>query len=84
MRFSLFDVGLLDLDEFNLDLTDLDLDLGFFYQKAAATRAKLFSLPANISYVGAKDGDSLKITEPPDGTIIKGYCSLAREKKARV
>ncbi|KAL7245496.1 hypothetical protein ACSBR2_000766 [Camellia fascicularis] len=35
MRFSLFDVGLLDLDEFNLDLTDWDLDLGFFYQVRA-------------------------------------------------
>ncbi|KAI8011127.1 UPF0481 protein [Camellia lanceoleosa] len=52
--------------------------------KAAATRAKLFSLPANFSYVGAKDGDSLEITEPPDRTIMKGYCSLAREKKGRV
>ncbi|GFY84609.1 nitrilase/cyanide hydratase and apolipoprotein N-acyltransferase family protein [Actinidia rufa] len=46
---------------------------------AAAAGAKLLCFPENFSYVGAKDGDSLKIAEPLDGPIMKGYCSLARE-----
>ncbi|THG23268.1 hypothetical protein TEA_020233 [Camellia sinensis var. sinensis] len=48
-------------------------------KEAAAAGAKMLCFPENFSYVGAKDGDSLKIAEPLDGTIMKGYCSLARE-----
>ncbi|KAF7147540.1 hypothetical protein RHSIM_Rhsim03G0121100 [Rhododendron simsii] len=48
-------------------------------KEAAAAGAKLLCFPENFSYVGAKDGDSLKIAESLDGPIMKGYCSLARE-----
>ncbi|XP_059666156.1 deaminated glutathione amidase, chloroplastic/cytosolic [Cornus florida] len=48
-------------------------------KEAASTGAKLLCFPENFSYVGAKDGDSLKIAETLDGPIMKGYCSLARE-----
>lgn len=48
-------------------------------KEAAAAGAKLLCFPENFSYVGAKDGDSLKIGEPLDGPVMKGYCSLARE-----
>ncbi|PSR93052.1 Nitrilase-like protein [Actinidia chinensis var. chinensis] len=48
-------------------------------KEAAAASAKLLCFPENFSYVSAKDGDSLKIAEPLDGPIMKGYCSLARE-----
>ncbi|KAI8563728.1 hypothetical protein RHMOL_Rhmol03G0131400 [Rhododendron molle] len=48
-------------------------------KEASAAGAKLLCFPENFSYVGAKDGDSLKIAESLDGPIMKGYCSLARE-----
>ncbi|XAR72073.1 Nitrilase [Bertholletia excelsa] len=48
-------------------------------KEAAASGAKLLCFPENFSYVGAKDGDSLKVAQPLDGPIMKGYCSLARE-----
>lgn len=47
-------------------------------KEAASAGAKLLCFPENFSYVGAKDGDSLKIAETLDGPIMKGYCSLAR------
>lgn len=40
--------------------------------------AKLLCFPEAFSYVGAKDGDSVKIAEPLDGPIMQRYCSLAR------
>lgn len=40
--------------------------------------AKLLCLPEAFSYVGARDGDSVKIAEPLDGPIMQRYCSLAR------
>ncbi|CAH9065474.1 unnamed protein product [Cuscuta europaea] len=46
---------------------------------AASAGAKLLCLPENFSYVGVEQGDSLKIVEPLDGPIVRGYCSLARE-----
>lgn len=48
-------------------------------KEAASAGAKLLCFPENFSYVGAKDGDSLKIAETLDGPIMQGYCSLARE-----
>ncbi|KAM7499214.1 hypothetical protein LguiA_023628 [Lonicera macranthoides] len=48
-------------------------------KEAASAGAKLLCFPENFSYVGAKEGDSLKIAEPLEGPIMKGYCSLARE-----
>ncbi|GJX88507.1 nitrilase-like protein 2 [Tanacetum coccineum] len=47
--------------------------------EAASAGAKLLCFPENFSFVGAKDGESLKIAEPLDGPIMKGYCALARE-----
>ncbi|KAK2979318.1 hypothetical protein RJ640_013282, partial [Escallonia rubra] len=48
-------------------------------KEAASAGAKLLCFPENFSYVGAKDGDSLKIAESLDGPIMIGYRSLARE-----
>uniref|UniRef100_A0A165WDC8 CN hydrolase domain-containing protein n=1 Tax=Daucus carota subsp. sativus TaxID=79200 RepID=A0A165WDC8_DAUCS len=48
-------------------------------KEAASAGAKMLCFPENFSYVGAALGDSLKIAEPLDGPIMKGYCSLARE-----
>ncbi|KAH9767973.1 Deaminated glutathione amidase /cytosolic [Citrus sinensis] len=57
-----------------------NLFLEFVYPKEAASAgAKLLCLPENFSYVGDKDGDSLKVAETLDGPIMQGYCSLARE-----
>ncbi|KAH9703352.1 Deaminated glutathione amidase /cytosolic [Citrus sinensis] len=47
-------------------------------KEAASAGAKLLCLPENFSYVGDKDGDSLKVAETLDGPIMQGYCSLAR------
>ncbi|KAH9767974.1 Deaminated glutathione amidase /cytosolic [Citrus sinensis] len=56
-----------------------NLFLEFVYPKEAASAgAKLLCLPENFSYVGDKDGDSLKVAETLDGPIMQGYCSLAR------
>ncbi|XP_071711441.1 deaminated glutathione amidase, chloroplastic/cytosolic [Rutidosis leptorrhynchoides] len=48
-------------------------------KEAASAGAKLVCFPENFSFVGAKDGESLKIAEPLEGPIMKGYCALARE-----
>ncbi|CAN1148515.1 Deaminated glutathione amidase, chloroplastic/cytosolic [Linum perenne] len=48
-------------------------------KEAASAGAKLLCLPESFSYIGARDGDSVKIAEPLDGPIMKKYCSLARE-----
>ncbi|ESR49404.1 Deaminated glutathione amidase /cytosolic [Citrus sinensis] len=50
-------------------------------KEAASAGAKLLCLPENFSYVGDKDGDSLKVAETLDGPIMQGYCSLARESR---
>lgn len=47
-------------------------------KEAALAGAKLLCFPESFSYVGAKDGDSVKIAEPLDGPIMQRYCSLAR------
>ncbi|XP_049355112.1 deaminated glutathione amidase, chloroplastic/cytosolic [Solanum verrucosum] len=48
-------------------------------REAASAGAKLLCFPENFSFVGDLEGESLKIAEPLDGPIMKGYCSLARE-----
>ncbi|KAL3523741.1 hypothetical protein ACH5RR_016575 [Cinchona calisaya] len=48
-------------------------------KEAASAGAKLICFPENFSYVGDLAGDSVKIAEPLDGPIMKGYCSLARD-----
>ncbi|KAK9913343.1 hypothetical protein M0R45_037161 [Rubus argutus] len=48
-------------------------------KEAAAGGAKLICFPESFSFIGAKDGDSLKVAEPLEGPIMKQYCSLARE-----
>ncbi|KAF8397597.1 hypothetical protein HHK36_016517 [Tetracentron sinense] len=46
-------------------------------KEASTAGAKLLCLAENLSYVGAKHGESLKIAEPLDGPVMQGYCSLA-------
>ncbi|KAJ8464526.1 hypothetical protein OPV22_027078 [Ensete ventricosum] len=48
-------------------------------KEAAAGGVNLLCLPESFSFVGAKDGESLKIAQPLDGPIMQRYCSLARE-----
>ncbi|KAL5733375.1 hypothetical protein ACOSP7_032714 [Xanthoceras sorbifolium] len=48
-------------------------------KEATSAGAKLLCFPEIFAYVGAKDGDSLKVAEPLDGLIMQQYCSLARE-----
>ncbi|KAI9118798.1 hypothetical protein K1719_010243 [Acacia pycnantha] len=48
-------------------------------KEAALAGAKLLCFPEAFSFVGAKDGDSVKIAEPLDGPIMQKYCCLARE-----
>ncbi|KAJ8759871.1 hypothetical protein K2173_009972 [Erythroxylum novogranatense] len=48
-------------------------------KEAASAGAKLLCLPESFSYIGEKDGDSVKVAEPLDGPIMQQYCSLARE-----
>ncbi|XP_010455291.1 PREDICTED: nitrilase-like protein 2 [Camelina sativa] len=48
-------------------------------QEAALAGAKLICFPENFSFVGDKQGESVKIAEPLDGPVIQRYCSLARD-----
>ncbi|WJX15499.1 Deaminated glutathione amidase, chloroplastic/cytosolic [Trifolium repens] len=48
-------------------------------KEAASAGAKLLCFPEAFSFVGAKDGDSVRIAQPLDGPIMDQYCSLARE-----
>lgn len=47
-------------------------------QEAASAGAKLLCFPESFSFIGANDGDSVKIAEPLDGPIMQQYRSLAR------
>ncbi|KAK3422389.1 hypothetical protein EUGRSUZ_G02782 [Eucalyptus grandis] len=49
--------------------------------EAASAGAKLLCFPESFSFIGANDGDSVKIAEPLDGPIMQQYQSLARESK---
>lgn len=48
-------------------------------QEAALAGAKLICFPENFSFVGDKEGESVKIAEPLDGPVMERYCSLARD-----
>ncbi|KAI9157738.1 hypothetical protein LWI28_027204 [Acer negundo] len=48
-------------------------------KEATSAGAKLLCFPESFAYVGANDGDILKVAEPLDGPTMKQYCSLARE-----
>ncbi|OVA18214.1 Carbon-nitrogen hydrolase [Macleaya cordata] len=61
------------------DLTSNFNTCSLLVQEAVAAGAKLLCFPENFSFVGAKDGDSIKIAETLDGPIMQKYCSLARE-----
>lgn len=50
-------------------------------REAAAAGAKMICFPESFSYVGSNAANTVKIGEPLDGPIMKGYCSLARESK---
>lgn len=47
-------------------------------KEAVSAGAKLICFPESFAFIGAKDGDSLKIAEPLDGPVIQQYQSLAR------
>lgn len=47
-------------------------------KEAASAGAKLLCFPEAFSYVGTKDGDSVRVAQPLDGPIMNQYCSLAR------
>ncbi|KAM1274770.1 hypothetical protein ACFX2I_024600 [Malus domestica] len=44
-----------------------------------AAGAKLICFSKSFSFIGAKDGDSLKIAELLEGQILQKHCFLARE-----
>ncbi|KAL1194840.1 Deaminated glutathione amidase, chloroplastic/cytosolic [Cardamine amara subsp. amara] len=48
-------------------------------QEAALAGAKLICFPENFSFVGDKEGESVKIAEALDGPVMQRYCSLARD-----
>ncbi|XP_074565566.1 deaminated glutathione amidase, chloroplastic/cytosolic isoform X1 [Curcuma longa] len=50
-------------------------------KEAAAAGVTLLCLPEAFSFIGAKEGDSLKIAEPLEGPIMQRYCSLAGNSK---
>ncbi|XP_020586872.1 nitrilase-like protein 2 isoform X2 [Phalaenopsis equestris] len=61
-----------------------DLDANYatcsrLVKEACAAGVKFLCFPECFSFVSAKDGDSLKVSEPIDGPIMQKYCSLARE-----
>ncbi|XP_020592628.1 uncharacterized protein LOC110033100 [Phalaenopsis equestris] len=63
-----------------------DLDANYatcsrLVKEACAAGVKFLCFPECFSFVSAKDGDSLKVSEPIDGPIMQKYCSLARYMK---
>ncbi|KAM1202743.1 hypothetical protein FF1_018852 [Malus domestica] len=40
---------------------------------------KLIYYSKSLSFIGAKDGDSLKIAKPLEDPILQQYCFMARE-----
>lgn len=47
-------------------------------KEASSAGAKFLCFPESFSFIGANDGDSVKIAEPLDGPIMQRYQSLAR------
>lgn len=48
-------------------------------KEAASSGVKFLCFPEVFSFIGSKDGESIKIAEPLDGPIMQRYCSLAKE-----
>uniref|UniRef100_A0A803Q4E4 CN hydrolase domain-containing protein n=1 Tax=Cannabis sativa TaxID=3483 RepID=A0A803Q4E4_CANSA len=48
-------------------------------KEAASAGAKMICFPESFAFIGAQDGESLKIAQPLDGPMMQQYCSLARE-----
>ncbi|KAJ1265456.1 hypothetical protein BS78_08G078100 [Paspalum vaginatum] len=48
-------------------------------KEAAASGVKFLCFPEVFSFIGSKDGESVKLAEPLDGPIMQRYCSLAKE-----
>ncbi|KAL5206915.1 hypothetical protein ABZP36_035124 [Zizania latifolia] len=48
-------------------------------KEAASAGVKFLCFPEVFSFIGSKDGESIKIAEPLDGPIMQRYCSLAKE-----
>ncbi|XBH90519.1 hypothetical protein VPH35_082154 [Triticum aestivum] len=48
-------------------------------KEAAAAGVKFLCFPEVFSFIGSKDGESVKLAEPLDGPIMQRYCSLANE-----
>nr|CAB3462135.1 unnamed protein product [Digitaria exilis] len=46
--------------------------------EAAASGVKFLCFPEVFSFIGSKDGESVKLAEPLDGPIMQRYCSLAK------
>ncbi|KAI3968913.1 hypothetical protein MKW92_042755 [Papaver armeniacum] len=61
------------------DLTSNFNTCSHLVKEAVAAGAKMICFPENFSFVGAGDGESMKIAEPLDGPIMQKYRSLARE-----
>ncbi|KAF8661077.1 hypothetical protein HU200_057178 [Digitaria exilis] len=49
-----------------------------FSNEAAASGVKFLCFPEVFSFIGSKDGESVKLAEPLDGPIMQRYCSLAK------
>ncbi|WVZ90313.1 hypothetical protein U9M48_036623 [Paspalum notatum var. saurae] len=47
--------------------------------EAASSGVKFLCFPEVFSFIGSKDGESVKLAEPLDGPIMQRYCSLAKE-----
>jgi hypothetical protein len=47
-------------------------------KEAASSGVKFLCFPEVFSFIGSKDGESIKIAEPLDGPIMQRYCSLAK------
>lgn len=50
----------------------------YFVEEAVSNGVKLLCFPENFSYVGAKQGDGVRVAQALDGPIMQGYCNLAR------
>ncbi|KAF2318638.1 hypothetical protein GH714_009494 [Hevea brasiliensis] len=46
---------------------------------SSSSWGKIALFTRKFLFIGAKDGDSVKVAEPLDGPIMQQYCSLARE-----
>lgn len=54
------------------------------FLEAAASRVKFLCFPEVFSFIGSKEGESVKLAEPLDGPIMQRYCSLAKLVKTKI